>query len=112
MLFPVVLSNLLVLGLILYFRYSPTTISDFFSDFLLLLSITILIFILTYLPLTLKRSKNVLLPFLRAMILLLLIKGVPNTRMLRPPLPNPHYYFVRSLNLLEDGMLMPLPQEL
>ncbi len=91
-----------------YFRFFPIIISTEISDFLLFVSLALFFIILIYGVSRIKSPIESLLFIPQPIILAFLIRALPNLRLSSPPLHDPYFYYVSTLNVVDYGTLSPL----
>jgi len=103
-----ILTAVLLIPLVLYFKYFPTVISSTITNLFvfLLVFVEILLFIFGVFALRSKYDSIFLLP--QILTFVIIIRAIPNLRLIYPPLHDPYFHYVCALNILDYGTLDPI----
>ena len=102
-----IIEYLLLCSIILYFNYPFVVINSKFDDILIISIVTIFVLLLIYSIIFIKRSDiHYILP--QILIFSFVVRAIPNFRLSYPPLHDPYFYFVTSLNIMDNGTLEPI----
>jgi hypothetical protein len=91
--------------LILDIRFSPIIITPLISDIVLVLLFSTIVLATVYLSFKIESKLDLLLQMPLAIILIFLVRALPNLILAYPPLSDPYYYFACTTNLLDFGTL-------
>jgi hypothetical protein len=94
--------------MIAYFYFSPTLINSLFSDILIVLGVLLLFSSFIYASIKAKGSGEVALVLLGIILLSILARSIPHLRLSYPPLVDPYYYAISTLNIIDYGTLQPV----
>ena len=99
----------ILLGLLaIYFKFFPFNINSLLVNFFVCSSVIVFIGLMVYGLLMINKPKHVLYLMPQSLAFVFLARAVPNLRCSYPPLHDPYYHYVCSLNLLKYGTLQPL----
>lgn len=99
----------ILLGLLaIYFKFSPFNINSLYVNFFVCFSAIVFIGLVVYGLLTINSPKHVFYLMPQSLAFVFLARAVPNLRLSYPPLHDPYYHYVCSLNLLKYGTLKPI----
>lgn len=103
-----ILTAILLVPLLLYFKYFPTIIDSTITNLLVFLLVfaEILLFVCGAFMLRSQVDSLLLLP--QMLIFVIIVRAIPNLRLLYPPLHDPYYHYVCTLNILDYGTLDPV----
>jgi hypothetical protein len=90
---------------ILNIRYSPIILSPLITDIFTVFLASAIVISLTYLSFKIKTKLDILLLMPLAIILVFLVRALPNIILAYPPLSDPYYYFTCTTNVLDFGTL-------
>ncbi len=99
----------ILLGLLaIYFKFFPISINSLLVNFFVCSSVIVFIGLMVYGLLTINKPKHVLYLIPQSLAFVFLARAVPNLRLSYPPLHDPYYHYVCSLNILKYGTLEPI----
>lgn len=105
----IAISLYLFLALIaVYFKFFPTIVNSAISNFIIFMIVFLSIMLLVYASFTIKTNNEVYLLMPQALIFTFIARAIPNLRLSYPPLHDPYYHFVSTLNILEYYTLNPI----
>jgi len=99
---------LLLVLITAYFKYFPTFISPEISNIFIVLSIFLIIILLVYEILLISVLADIYFVLPQSMIFIFIVRAIPHLRLSYPPLHDPYYYFVVTLNIIQYGTLTPI----
>lgn len=99
---------LLLSVLALYFKEFPTIINASITNFFIFIVVFTLILLLVYGAFLIKKTKDLYLLLPQSLIFAFIARAVPNLRLSYPPLHDPYFHYVCTLNVLEYGTLKPI----
>jgi len=91
-----------------YFKFFPTIINSNVTNFIIVASTFLLISLLVYGILLVKKPIDAYLILPLALIFIFIARAIPHLRLSYPPLHDPYYYLVTTLNIVEHGTLEPI----
>ena len=103
-----VLTAILLVPLLLYFKYFPTIINSTITNLLVFLLVFAEILLFVYGAFMLRSQVDSLLLLPQMLIFVIIVRAIPNLRLLYPPLHDPYYHYVCTLNILDYGTLDPV----
>jgi len=103
-----ILSFLLLIPIALYFKYFPTIININISNLFIFSLIFLLICFLVYGSFIIQKPEDVYFLIPQSLMFTFLARAIPNLRLPYPPLHDPYYHFVCTLNVIEYGTLKPI----
>jgi len=103
-----VITYLLLVLIEVYFKYFPTIINSKVTNFVIVGSTFLLISSLVYGIFLIKNPIDISLILPQALIFIFIARAVPHLRLSYPPLHDPYYYFITSLNIIQYGTLQPI----
>lgn len=103
-----IISNFLLIFIMLYFKYFPMLISSYVTNIFIFMSILFFIMALVYGSLNIKKSTDVLLFLPQTLIFVFVSRAIPNLRLSYPPLHDPYFHYVSTLNIFNHYTLEPV----
>ena len=94
--------------LAIHFKYFPTIINTVITNFYIFMLVFTLTLLLVYGALLIKKNNDVYFLLPQSLIFTFIARAVPNLRLSYPPLHDPYYHFVCTLNVIEYGTLRPI----
>lgn len=91
-----------------YFKFFPTIINPAVTNLIVVGSTFLLISFLVYGIFLVKKPIDAYLILPLALIFIVIARAIPHLRLSYPPLHDPYYYFVTTLNIVEHGTLEPI----
>lgn len=91
-----------------YFYFFPTFITPLLSDALIVLGVLLLLSCLIFASLKAKSSGEVILVLPAVILASILARAIPHLRLSYPPLGDPYFYAISTLNIMEYGTLEPI----
>jgi len=91
-----------------YFKFFPTIINSEVTNFVIVGSTFLLISLLVYGIFLIKDPIGIYLILPQALIFIVIARAIPHLRLPYPPLHDPYYYFVTTLNIVQHGTLEPI----
>lgn len=91
-----------------YFKFFPTIINSEVTNFVIVGSTFLLISLLVYGIFSTKNPIDIYLILPQALIFIFIARAIPHLRLSYPPLHDPYYYFVTTLNIIQHGTLQPI----
>lgn len=92
----------------LYFKYSLTFVNPLITNLSVFFMIFSLMFLIVYGILISNKSGEIYLFFIPSIIFAFIIRSVPNLILSYPPLQDPYFYIVNSLNIINNGTINPV----
>ena len=105
-----IICALLLIPIIFYFKYFPIIINSLITNCFIASLIIILILLFSYGSFFIKRLRDVCFIMPQAIIFVFISMALPNLRLSFPPLHDPYYHFVTTMNIAEYGSLDPILQ--
>jgi len=102
------LTAILLVPLIFYFKYFPTIIGSTVTNLLVFTLVFVEILLFIYGAFTLRTRVDLLSFLPQMLIFVFIVRAIPNLRLLYPPLHDPYYHYVCTLNILDYGTLDPV----
>jgi len=102
------ITYLLLILIAAYFKYFPTIINSEITNILILLLVFALTSLLVYGSFIIQKSTDVYFLLPQSLIFTFIARAIPNLRLSYPPLHDPYYLFVSTLNIIEYGTLEPI----
>jgi hypothetical protein len=103
-----IISSLLLIPIIIYFKYFFIIFNSYTSNIFIFCIIFLFIFLLVYGSFILEKSNDVYFLIPQSLMFTFLARAIPNLRLSYPPLHDPYYHFVCTLNVIEYDTLMPI----
>ena len=103
-----IITYLLLALLAMYFKYFPNIITSAITNFFIIILIFTLISFLVYGAFLIKKNNDIYFLLPQSLIFTFIARAVPNLRLSYPPLHDPYYHFVSTLNVIEYGTLRPI----
>jgi hypothetical protein len=103
-----ILTNLLLIPLIAYFKYFPTIINAAISNVFIVFLVFVLLSLLVYGAFTIRRPREVYYFVPQSLILVFVARVVPILRLPYPFDEDTVYHFVSALNVITYGTLKPI----
>ena len=103
-----IIACLLLIPLAAYFKYFPTIINSEVTNILIFLLVFLLTSLLVYGAFIIKKSTDIYFLLPQSLIFVFIARAVPNLRLSYPPLHDPYYHYVCTLNVLKYGTLEPI----
>lgn len=103
-----IITYLLLIPLVAYFKYFPTIINSESTNILIVLLVFLLTSLLVYGAFIIKKSTDIYFLLPQSLIFAFIARAIPNLRLSYPPLHDPYYHYVCTLNVLEYGTLKPV----
>jgi hypothetical protein len=103
-----IITNLLLIPLAAYFKYFTTIINSEVTNIFICLLVFLLISLLVYGAFIIKKSTDIYFLLPQSLIFVFIARALPNLRLSYPPLHDPYYHYVCTLNILEYGTLKPV----
>ena len=101
-----VLTAILLVPLAFYFKYFPTIINSTITNILAFTLVFAEILLFVYGAFMLRDLGLIYYFFcLRCLFFVFIVRAIPNLRLLYPPLHDPYYHYVCTLNILDYGTL-------
>jgi hypothetical protein len=94
--------------LALYFKKFPTIINASVTNFFIFIAVFTLTLLLVYGAFILKKTTDLYFLLPQSLIFSFIARAVPNLRLSYPPLHDPYFHFVCTLNVIEYGTLKPI----
>ncbi len=91
-----------------YFKFFPTIINSEVTNFVIVGSTFLLISLLVYGIFLIKNPIDTYLILPQALIFIVIARVIPHLRLSYPPLHDPYYYLVTTLNIIQHGTLQPI----
>lgn len=107
-----IITYLILLFLMLYFKIFPTIINSGVTNFLIIISMFSFFTLIVYGALNLKSTNEIYLILPQSLIFSFVVRAIPNLRFSYPPLQDPYYYLTVTQNILQYGSLTPFLSEL
>lgn len=99
----------IILGLLaIYFKFTPLNINNLLINTIVSFSVIAFIVLIVYGAFIINNSKYIFYLLPQSLAFVFLARAVPNLRLSYPPLHDPYYHYVCSLNILKYGTLEPL----
>ena len=105
--FILIIVNLLLIPIMLYFKYSLNLINPIITNISIFLMLFSLIFLIVYGVLISKNSNEIYLFFIPSMIFAFIVRSIPNLIFSLQPLHDSYFYYTCSLNIIETGTITP-----
>jgi len=99
---------LLLVPIMLYFKYSLYFTNPLITNLSIFLMIFTLIFLIVYGIWISTTSKEVYLFLVPSMIFAFVVRSIPNLIMSYPPLHDPYFHFITTLNIIDYGTTTPI----
>ncbi len=99
-----VLIYLLVIPLVLYFKYFPTIVNSLITNALFLALVSILAALLVYGSFLIKKSLDIYLLLPQTLMIAFVVRAVPYLRLSDPPLADPYFHLVTTTSALNFGV--------
>lgn len=103
-----VLAALLLVPLAYYFKYFPVIINSTITNLLVFTLVFAEILLFVYGAFMLRSQVDSLFLLPQMLILVFIVRAIPNLRLLYPPLHDPYYHYACTLNILDYGTLDPV----
>jgi len=103
-----IIACLLLIPLAAYFKYFPTIINSGVTNILIFLLVFLLTSLLVYGAFIIKKSTDIYFLLPQSLIFVFIARAVPNLRLSYPPLHDPYYHYVCTLNVIRYGTLEPI----
>lgn len=103
-----IFTYLLLALLAIYFKYFPTIINTATTNFFIIMLVFTLTLLLVYGAFLIKKTNDIYFLLPQSLIFTFIARAVPNLRLSYPPLHDPYYHFVCTLNVIEYGTLRPI----
>ncbi len=103
-----IITYLLLIPLATYFKYFPTIINSEVNNIFIFLLVFLLTLLLVYGAFIIKKYNDVYLLLPQSLIFVFIARALPNLRLSYPPLHDPYYHFVCTLNVIKYGTLKPV----
>lgn len=103
-----ILASILLVPIILYFKYFPTFVNSKVTNILIVLLIFVEILLFVYGAFVMRSQIDLLTLLPQMLIFVFIVRAIPNLRLLYPPLQDPYYHYVCTLNILNYGTLDPV----
>jgi|GEM_PF-1736758 len=99
---------LLLIPLVTYFKYFPRIVNSEITNVFIFLLVFLLTLLLVYGAFLMGKSTDVYLLLPQSLIFIFIARAVPNLRLSYPPLHDPYYHYICTLNILRYGTLKPI----
>lgn len=108
LLFIAAVTYLLVTYVGVYFKSFPTIVSPLVTNLVLFGTIFLFISFMVYGVFLIKSPRDFCFLLPQMLFFIFIARAVPNLRLPYPPLLDPYYYFITTLNVVEYGTLQPV----
>ena len=105
--FILIIVNLLLIPIMLYFKYSLNIINPVITNITIFLMLFVLIFLIVYGILISRSSNEIYLFFIPSLIFAFIVRAIPNLVFSLQPLHDSYFYYTCSLNIIETGTITP-----
>ncbi len=102
------LTAVLLVPLAFHFKYFPTIINSTITNLLVFTLVFVEILLFIYGVFTLRARVDLFFFLPQILIFVFLVRAIPNLQLLYPPLHDPYYHYVCTLNILDYGTLDPV----
>jgi len=103
-----IVTYLLLALLAIYFKQIPTIINTTISNSFIFMLVFALTLLLVYGTFLIKKTNDIYFLLPQSLIFTFIARAVPNLRLSYPPLHDPYFHFVSTLNVIEYGTLRPI----
>lgn len=94
--------------LAIYFKRFPTIVNATITNLFIFMLVFTLTSLIVYGAFLVKKTDDIYFLLPQSLIFTFIARAVPNLRLSYPPLHDPYYHFVCTLNVIEYGTLRPI----
>lgn len=103
-----ILASILLVLIVFYFKYFPTVVNSKVTNILIFSLIFAEIMLFVYGAFVLRSQIDLLYLLPQMLSFVFIVRAIPNLRLLYPPLHDPYFHYVCTLNVLDYGTLDPV----